>query len=105
MAGGRSWLLLLLLLLLGGWVRTTPTPTTSSQIERPPTESEEVKYTDKKENKIFIIYKEIQMGSSVKSYKRKGFVIYEEMRKYFPKYEEALVIYDFAANHSEFSYI
>jgi hypothetical protein len=45
MAGGRSWLHLLLLLLLGGWVRTTPTPTTSSQIERPPTESEEVTYT------------------------------------------------------------
>jgi hypothetical protein len=68
MAGGRSWLLLLLLLLLGGWVRTTPTATTSSQIERPPTESEEVKYTDNKENKIFIIYKEIQMGSGVTSY-------------------------------------
>jgi hypothetical protein len=28
-------------------------------------------YTDKKENKIFLIYKEIQMGSGAKSYMRK----------------------------------
>ncbi len=27
---------------------------------------------------------------------RKGFLIYEEMRKYFPIYEEAVIIYDFA---------
>ncbi len=26
------------------------------------------RYTDKKENKIFLIYKEIQMGSGAKSY-------------------------------------
>jgi len=39
-------------------------------------------YTDKKEIKIFLIYKDIQMGSS-KSYMRKGFLIYEEMHKYF----------------------
>ncbi len=37
-------------------------------------------YTDKKENKIFLIFKEIQMGAVAKSYKRKGFLIYEEMR-------------------------
>ncbi len=30
----------------------------------------------KKENKIFLIYKEIQMGSGAKSYMRKGFLIY-----------------------------
>ncbi len=50
-------------------------------------------YTDKKDNKIFLIQKEIQMGSGAKSYKRKGFVIYEEMRKFlkfFPIYEEAV---------------
>ncbi len=46
-------------------------------------------YTDKKENKIFLIYKSIQMGSGAKSYMRKGFLMYEEMRKYFPIYEEA----------------
>jgi hypothetical protein len=31
-------------------------------------------YTDKKENKIFLLYKEIQMGSVAKSYMRKGFL-------------------------------
>jgi hypothetical protein len=40
-------------------------------------------YTDKKENTIFLIYREIQMGSGAKSYVRKGFLIYEEMHKYF----------------------
>ncbi len=50
---------------------------------------------DKKENKIFLIYEEIQCGAVAKSYMRKGFLIYEEMRKYFPMYEEALVINDF----------
>ncbi len=32
--------------------------------------------TDKKENKIVLIYKEIQMGSGAKSFMRKGFLIY-----------------------------
>ncbi len=47
-------------------------------------------YTDKKENKIILIYKEIQMGSGANSYRRKGFLIYEEMRKYLVIYEEAV---------------
>ncbi len=47
-------------------------------------------YTHKKENKIFLIYREIQSGAVAKSYMRKGFLIYEEMRKYFPNYEEAV---------------
>ncbi len=38
-------------------------------------------------NQIFLIYKESQSGAVAKSYMRKGFLIYEEMRKYFPKYE------------------
>ncbi len=46
-------------------------------------------YIDKIENKIFLIYKDFQSGAVAKSYIRKGFLIYEEMRKYFPKYEEA----------------
>ncbi len=46
--------------------------------------------TDKKENQIFLIYREIQSGEVAKSYMRKGFLIYEEMRKYFPIYEEAV---------------
>jgi hypothetical protein len=47
--------------------------------------------------KIFLIYKEIQSGTVAKSYMRKGFLINEEMRKYFPIYEEAVRhTYDFA---------
>jgi hypothetical protein len=46
--------------------------------------------TDKKENRIFLIYREIQSGAVAKSYMRKGFLIYEEMRKYFPIYEETV---------------
>jgi hypothetical protein len=49
-----------------------------------------VPLTDKKENKIFLISKEIQSGVVVKSYMMKGFLIYEEMHKYFPMYEEAV---------------
>jgi hypothetical protein len=48
------------------------------------------KHTDKNEKKIFLIYEEIQSGAVAKSYTRKGFLIYEEMRKYFPIYEEAI---------------
>jgi hypothetical protein len=46
-------------------------------------------HTDKKKES-FLIYKEIQMGSVAKSYMRKGFLIYEEMRKYLTIYEEAV---------------
>jgi hypothetical protein len=49
----------------------------------------ELGYTDE-ENKIFLIYKEIQMGSGAKLYMRKGFLINEKMRKYFTIYEEAV---------------
>jgi hypothetical protein len=48
------------------------------------------RHTDKKEKKMFLIYKEIQSGTVAKSFMRKGFLIYEEMRKYFPMYEEAV---------------
>jgi hypothetical protein len=47
-------------------------------------------YSDKKEKQIVLIYKEIQSGALAKSYMRKGFLIYEEMCKYFPIYEEAV---------------
>ncbi len=46
--------------------------------------------TDKKENQIFLIYKVIRSESVAKSYMRKGFLIYEQMHKYFPTYEEAV---------------
>ncbi len=38
------------------------------------------------------------MGSVAKSYMRKGFLTYEEMRKYLTIYEEAVshTVYDFA---------
>jgi hypothetical protein len=45
-------------------------------------------YTDKKENIIFLIYEEIQMGAVAKSFMRKGFLLYEEMHKYLVIYEE-----------------
>ncbi len=44
----------------------------------------------KKEKKIFLEYQEIQKGSGSKSYMRKGFLIYEEMRKYLVIYGEAV---------------
>jgi hypothetical protein len=58
----------------------------------------------KKENKIFLIYKEIQMGSGAKSYMRKGFLIYEERHKYVHHtyMRRSLVIYDFAPDPSKF---
>jgi hypothetical protein len=46
-----------------------------------------VQRTDKKEKKIFLIYKEIQMA---KSYMRKCFLIYEKMGKYLVIYGEAV---------------
>ncbi len=52
--------------------------------------SEDLPRTDKKENKLFLIDKEIQIGAVAKSYMRKGFLIYEEMSNYFPFYEEAV---------------
>jgi hypothetical protein len=47
-------------------------------------------YTDKKENQIFLICKEIQNGAVAKSYMKKGFPIYEEMLKYLTIYGEAV---------------
>ncbi len=65
-------------------------------------------YTDKKEYQIFLIYKEILSGAVAKSYTRKGFLIYKEMRKYFPIYEEAVIVITYMTLqqlHSEFPYI
>jgi hypothetical protein len=56
-------------------------------------------YTDKKENKIFLLYREIQMGSGAKSYMRKGFLIYKIFSPYMRR---SLVIFDFAPDPSEF---
>jgi hypothetical protein len=46
----------------------------------------QLSHTDKKENQIFLLCKEIQSGAVAKSYMRKG----EEMQKYFPIYVEAV---------------
>ncbi len=46
--------------------------------------------TDKKENKIFLICKEIQSGAVAKSYMSKGFQIYEEKPKYLTINEEVV---------------
>jgi hypothetical protein len=45
--------------------------------------------TDKKENKIFLM-KEVYMGLGAKLYMRKSFLMYEEIRKFFTLYEEAV---------------
>jgi hypothetical protein len=45
------------------------------------------------------------MGSGAKSYIRKGFLIYEEIRNFIPYMRRPLVIYDFAPDPSEFPYI
>jgi hypothetical protein len=47
-------------------------------------------HTDKKEKKIFLTHKEIQNGAVAKLFMRKGFLIYEKMRKYFPIYVETV---------------
>ncbi len=49
-------------------------------------------YTDKKEKKIFLKYKAIQMGSVANKYMKKGFLIYEEMRKYLVIIEKANIL-------------
>jgi hypothetical protein len=51
------------------------------------------RYTDKKENQIFLIYKEIQSGAVAKSYMRKGF---RKCVNISPYMRRTLVIYDFA---------
>ncbi len=50
----------------------------------------------KRENKIFLIYKEIQNGAVAKSYIRKGFLICEERANIMSYMRRPLVIYDFA---------
>jgi hypothetical protein len=54
-------------------------------------------YTDKKDNQIFLIYKEIQSGAVAKSYMRKGLLIYGKCTNISLYMRRPLVIYDFAA--------
>ncbi len=48
------------------------------------------KYTVKKEKKIFLIFRKIRKRAVAMSYIRKGFLMYEEMRKYLTIYEETV---------------
>jgi len=64
-----------------GWVQYSSRPTDSQCPQR----GIPGRYSDKKENRIFLIYREIQSGAVAKSYMRKGFLIYGEMREHFPK--------------------
>jgi hypothetical protein len=50
---------------------------------RKETVSGECKNTDKKENKIVLIYKEIQNGAVAKSYMTNGLLIYGEIFVHF----------------------
>ncbi len=59
----------------------------------------------KKENHIFLIYKDIQSGAVAKSFMRKSFLIYVERRKFFLIYEEAVAYMSKQLRHSEFPYI
>jgi hypothetical protein len=60
----------------------------------------------KKENLIFLIYKEIQSVAVANSSMRKGFLIFEELRKYFPIYNvRKPLIMTLQLLHSEFPYI
>jgi hypothetical protein len=55
-------------------------------------------YTDKKENKIFLIYKEIQNGAVAKSYMTNGLLKYAEILAHFliSYIRKPFLTYDFA---------
>ncbi len=52
-------------------------------IMRPKAREIRIQYTDKKENKIFLIYREIQSGAVAKSYMTNGLLIYGEIFSHF----------------------
>ncbi len=63
-------------------------------------------HTDKKENQIFLIYKEIQNGAVAKSYMTNRLLIYGEIFAHFLVYEGAPSSYiTLQLLHSEFPYI
>ncbi len=55
-------------------------------------------YTDQKENKIFLIYKEIQKGTVAKSYMTNGLLIQYTVKYWcdFSYIRKPFLIYDFA---------
>ncbi len=48
------------------------------------------RYTDKKENQIFLLYKEVQNGAVAKSHMTNGLLINDEIFAHFLIYQEAL---------------
>jgi len=68
--------------------------------------NKETRYTDKKENQIFLIYREILNGADAKSYMTNGLPIYGDIFAHFLIYWEALPhIMTLQLLHSEFPYI
>jgi hypothetical protein len=54
-------------------------------------------YTDKKENKTFLIFKEIQKGAVAKSYMTNGLLMYVgKYLRFSPYIRKPFLIYDFA---------
>jgi hypothetical protein len=53
-------------------------------------------YTDKKENKIFLIYKEIQNGAVAKSYMTNGLLTYGEILCISSYIRKHFLLYGFA---------
>ncbi len=64
-------------------------------------------FNDKKENQIFLIYREIQNGAVAKSYMANGLLKYGEIYAHFLIYSirKPFLIDDFATAHTEFPYI
>ena len=63
-------------------------------------------YTDKKENQIFLIHKEIQNGAVAKSYMTNGIPLYiVKYLRIFIYIRKPFLIYDLATLHSEFPFI
>ncbi len=56
-----------------------------------------------KKKTTYSSYEEIHMGSGAKSYMRKGFLICEEMRKYFTIYEDAVLFSFFFSVQTTFA--
>ncbi len=54
--------------------------------------------TDKKDNKIFLIYKEIQNGAVAKSYMTNGLLIYGEIFAHSSYIRKPFLMYDFATS-------
>jgi hypothetical protein len=62
-------------------------------------------HTDKKENQIFLIYKEIQSGAVVKSYMTNGLLIYGEIFAHLHILGSPSSYMTLQQLHSEFPYI